>query len=128
LVATHVVDSDWTIDYLKGIAAAVDRLNTLIDGRALATSIIVVGEVREGAIGQDASLARYDTMLEGVDVLEVDYEVAVTYAELRSGLRKSGMLMSDNDTWIAATALRHDLTLISRDKAFDRVPNLKLMR
>ena len=36
--------------------------------------------------------------------------------------------MSDNDTWIAATALRHDLTLISRDKAFDRVPDLKLMR
>lgn len=128
MVATHLVDSDWTIDYLKGIAAAVNRLNLLMDEGALATSIIVVGEVREGAIGQDASLAQYDAVLEGVDVLDVDYAVAVIYAELRSGLRKSGMLMSDNDLWIASTALRHDLTLISRDKAFDRVPNLKLMR
>ena len=36
--------------------------------------------------------------------------------------------MSDNDLWIAATALRHGLTVISRDKAFDRIPDLKLLR
>lgn len=125
---THLVDSDWTIDYLNERAPAVARLSELIRAEELSTSIIVVGEVREGFVGHPEGAARYDRFLLGVRVVGLDSEVASICAELRSSLRKSGMLLSDNDLWIAATALRHGLTLISRDKAFDRVPNLKLMR
>jgi tRNA(fMet)-specific endonuclease VapC len=127
-VITHLVDSDWTIDYLKGKPTPVERLNALIADGALSTSIIVVGEVQEGAVGNEAAVQRYENLLRGVEILDVGRPIAAVYAELRSGLRNSGMLMSDNDLWIASTALRHGLTLITRDKAFDRVPNLKLMR
>ncbi len=124
---THLVDSDWTIDYLNGRTTAVERLNDLAKDAALATSAIVVGEVLEGAAKNPAAQARYESFLEGVDVVEVDYEVAKVYGKLRSVLRASGQLMSDNDLWIAATAIHQDLVLLTRDKAFDRIVGLKLL-
>jgi predicted nucleic acid-binding protein len=36
------------------------------------------------------------------------------------------MMIGDNDTWIAASALAHDLILVSRDRHFERVTGLKL--
>jgi predicted nucleic acid-binding protein len=36
-------------------------------------------------------------------------------------------LIGDIDTFIAATALEHDLTLVTMDTDFQRVPGLKLM-
>jgi predicted nucleic acid-binding protein len=128
LVSTHLVDSDWTIDYLNGSEAALTRLGELARAGVLATSVVVVGEVREGAVGNDGALAQHDEFLQSVEILDVDYDVSLIYAELRSSLRKAGQLMSDNDLWIAATALRHNLTLMSRDAAFDRIPDLKLLR
>jgi predicted nucleic acid-binding protein len=35
--------------------------------------------------------------------------------------------MSDLDLLIAATALHHDLTLLTADQAFDRVQNLNVI-
>lgn len=127
-MTTHVVDADRTIDYLNERPDAIALLDPLIRQGSLGTSIIVVGEVREGFVGSPVAMAKYDDFLASIQLVDFDVEVARVYAELRSRLRATGQLMSDNDTWIAATALRHDLTLISRDKAFDRVPDLKLMR
>jgi predicted nucleic acid-binding protein len=130
-VTTHLLDSDWTIDYFFNKNNAVERLAPLIDARQLATSIIVFGEIHEGFVGDpqaETKIRRYDELLARVPILGIDEETALIYAELRSSLRKAGQLMSDNDLWIAATALRHGLTLISRDTAFDRIRDLKLLR
>jgi predicted nucleic acid-binding protein len=127
-LSTHLVDSDRTIDYLNNRPEAMAVLDPLIRAGELATAVIVIGEVREGFIGHAIGMARYEDFLASLEVLDVDREVAAIYAELRSTLRKAGQLMSDNDLWIAATALRHGLTLISRDTAFDRIPQLKLLR
>ena len=97
----------------------------------LSTSIVVFGEMHEGISvtgDPDRTAAEYVAFLEGVRIFDVDRNVALTFASVRRGLRRTGQLISDNDLWIAATAICHDLTLVSRDKAFDRVPNLKLLR
>jgi tRNA(fMet)-specific endonuclease VapC len=57
-----------------------------------------------------------------------DVAIARRYAEIRSYLRARGLLIADNDLWIAATALTHDLTLVSRDAHFDRIPGLRVLR
>jgi len=59
-------------------------------------------------------------------VLNVDFEISRRYGRIRRDLRLQGRLLADNDLWIAATALAHDLTLVTRDKHFERVPGLKL--
>ena len=60
--------------------------------------------------------------------LAVDVAVAEQYAALRLHLRRARAVLADHDLWIAATALAHDLTLVSRDRHFDRVPGLRLHR
>jgi len=59
-------------------------------------------------------------------VREIDLITALRYATIRSDLRSKGQLIPDNDLWIAATALAHDLTLATGDRHFERVPGLKL--
>ena len=56
--------------------------------------------------------------------------VAARYADLRLRLRPPhgpGMI-GDVDTLIAATAIENDLTLVTTDSDFERVPELRLVR
>jgi len=39
-------------------------------------------------------------------------------------LKRAGTPVPDNDLWIAALALQHDLLLITRDKHFKNIPQL----
>ena len=40
-------------------------------------------------------------------------------------LRKRGTPIPTNDIWIAALAMQHQLTLYTRDRHFDHLPQLK---
>lgn len=97
------------------------------DDEAIVISAISVGELHAGVeLARDpatrsARLARLTMLVASVPVLPVDGAVAARYGELR---RTSGRTPS-NDLWIAATALAHDLTLITRD---DRLAALPLVR
>ena len=46
---------------------------------------------------------------------------------MRASLRQHGHLIPDMDVFIAATALEHDLALITRNtRHFERIPDLQL--
>lgn len=53
---------------------------------------------------------------------EVDAEMA---AQLQAQLRKKGRQLGTADALIAATALRYDLILLTADKDFSAIPDLK---
>ena len=125
---THLADSDWVIEYLRGREEGTRLLRPLIQQGSLATSIIVYGEIYEGILGdsnRETRLRQLDSFLAGVPVVGLDRETAEAFARLRSDLRSRGELLADHDTWIAATALRHDLVLLARDQHFDRIRLLK---
>ena len=86
--------------------------------------VIVLGEFLFG-IGRSRHRRQYEQWLEELieasDVLQVDRETAARYAAVRGELRRRGRPIPSNDTWIAALALQHDLTLLSRDAHFDEV-------
>jgi tRNA(fMet)-specific endonuclease VapC len=49
------------------------------------------------------------------------------FARIRGDLRARGLTIGDNDVMIAATALQHDLTLVSRNRThFARISDLNL--
>jgi tRNA(fMet)-specific endonuclease VapC len=48
------------------------------------------------------------------------------YARLKLACRDSGVVIDENDLWIAATALALGATLVTRDKDFSRVPGLPI--
>jgi tRNA(fMet)-specific endonuclease VapC len=58
-------------------------------------------------------------------VLLCDVDVAWRYGEVKKLLRDKGRPIPENDIWIAAIALKHDLTLATRDVHFGEVTGLK---
>jgi tRNA(fMet)-specific endonuclease VapC len=55
-----------------------------------------------------------------------DIGTARIYGRIRHELRAKGRPIPVNDTWIAAIALQHDLTLLTRDEHFKAVDHLPL--
>lgn len=99
---------------------------TRLANAGLFVSVVAYGEVYEGLLGRaEAAFDIFAQFMAMVDLLAVDERVAKTYGEIRVSLRKQGLLIPDNDIWIGATALVHDLTVVSRDEHFSRIPDLK---
>jgi predicted nucleic acid-binding protein len=98
------------------------------DGEQIFVSAISVGELHAGVeLARDdttrsARLARLTAVVASVPVLPVDGSVAARYGELR---RASGRVPA-NDLWIAATALAHDMTLVTRDERLAAVPLVRV--
>ncbi len=123
----YLLDADWVISFLNGRANAVELLARLADD-GVALSIITWGEIYEGLLGVPDAMGRIsqlEAFTAALDLVTLDLEIARSYGQLRSTLRAQGSLIPDNDLWVAATALAHDLTLVSRDRHFARVPGLK---
>lgn len=68
----------------------------------------------------------YERVIQSVEVLSLDGEIAIYYARLRAELEAQGTSIGPNDTLIAAHALALDATLISGDAQFRRVPGLRV--
>ena len=126
---TLLVDSDFVIDGLKGIVQANFTLDRLARN-GLAVSTITLGEVLDGAHrGPDSEtlVAAVWVFLEGYEILPVTSPVAEVFARRRSSLRQIGKMIADMDILIAATAIAHDLTMLTRNRRhFERVPGLRL--
>jgi len=88
---------------------------------------IVFGELFYGARKSgrvEANLQRVDELLASSAVLACDAETAQHYAIVKNDLRLKGKPIPENDIWIAALALQHDLVLVTHDAHFQEVHNL----
>ncbi len=131
-MSVYLIDTDWIIDALHGQATA---LQTLIDlaPQGLAISHLTYGELYEGAQysrTSAADIAALQTFLDGIELLPTTVAIMERFAVLRGSLTAHlRRQIGDIDLLIAATALTHDLTLITRNrKDFQHVPGLKLFR
>jgi tRNA(fMet)-specific endonuclease VapC len=57
-------------------------------------------------------------------VLYIDEETTFSYGAIKTALRKKGKPIPENDIWIAAIVLRHNLTVVTRDKHFKEIDGL----
>jgi tRNA(fMet)-specific endonuclease VapC len=125
---SFLLDADWIISFLNGRPEAVELVERLAN-QGLAVSVIAYGEIYEGLLSSTSAVerrAQLDEFVAAVELIAPTVEVARRYAAARLRLREKGLLIPDNDLWIAATALAYDLTLVSRDEHFRRIVNLKL--
>lgn len=97
------------------------------------TSAVTVGELFQGAFRSSAR-ARHLTNIEervlpAVTVLPYDVPVARIFGRIRAEFEASGNILPDADLQIAATALRHDLELVTGNvRHFEQIPDLRLNR
>jgi tRNA(fMet)-specific endonuclease VapC len=96
----------------------------------ISISIIVVAELLYGAAKSqtpERSLYKQEQFIRSLTILNFARPSANSYAQIRALLEKQGKPIGGNDLLIAATALAHDLILVTHNtREFSRVPNLKL--
>ena len=126
---TYLIDSDWVADWLVGRREAVQLLSALRP-EGLAISLVTYGEIYEGVyFSRDPgkSEAVFRQFLRGVTVVPLTRRIMQQFARIRGQLRQHGQLIGDPDILIAATALQHKHTLVTRNvDHFERIPDLKL--
>ncbi len=120
------LDTNRLIDFFRGDEALTRRLEACDE---IWIPLVVLGEIKAGFYG-GTEQRRNETLLNKllikptVGVLLPARETAEQYARLFVQLKRAGTPVPDNDLWIAALALQHQLTLITRDKHFERIPQL----
>jgi tRNA(fMet)-specific endonuclease VapC len=88
---------------------------------------IALGELYYGARRSGraaANLARVDQFAADNTVIGCDAATAQQYGEIRNLLQLKGRPIPENDIWIAAIAVQHGLTLVTRDEHFSAVDGL----
>ena len=91
---------------------------------------IVLGELLYGAINSakpeknehDITLFANDSIL-----MSIDEAAAIRYAKVRYDLKKKGNPIPENDIWIAALCLGHDVPLLTNDDHFNNIHELEVI-
>jgi tRNA(fMet)-specific endonuclease VapC len=126
---TYLVDTDYVADYLKGRSHVLPLFKRLVP-EGIGISIITFAEVYEGIYyGQRRSHYEksWRVFLQMTPVFGISRSIAKCYASIRGNLARKGQLIDQPDLFIAATAIKHDLTLVTRNhRDFERIPTLKL--
>ena len=129
---TYLLDSDVVIPFLSG-DSSMHHVVTTVAASGISISLITYMEVFQGIFASAdpvAARAGFEAWLtSGVPVLPFDETIARRTAQLRADLNKQGRRVRSRalDLIIAATALEHGLTLITRNKAdYQDIPHISL--
>ena len=97
---------------------------------AVTMSLVTYGELEFGALRSNnakKALDILDELAAYIPVLPMPTDAAKEYADIRANLSAKGLLIGNNDLWIAAHARALGQTLVTNNvKEFERVENLTL--
>ena len=129
----YLLDSGPIAAYLYGRKPVVDLVTPWVISREVATSILVYAEVTEYIKGLSDFPRRHNdlkNLLVEIYPYFLTYSILERYADIRRLLRPphGPGLIGDIDTLIAATALERDLTIVTADSDYERVPGLRVIR
>ena len=120
------LDTNRLTDLFQGDSELADRLGECDE---VWLPLMVLAEIKAGFYG-GSQQHRNELLLQSflakptVGIMLPARETAEHYARLFVQLKRAGMPIPDNDLWIAALALEHDLQLITRDHHFKSIPQL----
>ena len=125
-----VVDTDVISYVLKGDTRA-ERYRPHLDGKTLVVSFMTVAELERWAAENHWGTVRLDEMrsyLEKCVIHPPDFETCRIWADINRNAMRSGIGISCADAWIAATAIQHDIPLVSHNrKDMARIAGLNLI-
>ena len=118
-------DSDILIDFFKKKSSAVELMKDLHKQGIVAISVLSVAELRVGWT-KDEARELLPHFKKAFQIEPVTFEVAALGGELRREYRNlSGHLLPTIDSLIAATALLHTYTLVTRNVKDYAITGLK---
>ncbi|MEH1967880.1 type II toxin-antitoxin system VapC family toxin [Nostoc sp.] len=140
----YLLDTNHCSRIIFGETNIIRRLQEHI-GLGVATSVIVQGELLymvQKSSQQAANLRFVRTFLQTIDLYPISGGVADVYGSLKGEIVKNfgpkdkakrrkftvqDLGFSDNDLWIASTALHYNLTVVSGDSDFQRIQQVQAL-
>jgi tRNA(fMet)-specific endonuclease VapC len=125
-----LIDTNIASFIFKGSDYA-DPYISLLSGHELALSFMTVAELFQWAILRqwgDRRVVQLEQYLSNYIIIPVDQLLCREWAQIRADQQSAGRVISPQDAWIAATAIRYDLSLVTHNiKDFREIPNLRLI-
>ena len=129
MTAGYRVDTDWIIHWLNGHPAIGRRLEELRP-QGVALSVVSLAELYEGIHYSDAPDRNEHDLRDfftGLSLLGVDQETCQVFGRERGRLRAARTMIADFDPLIGATALRHELTVLTNNRRdFELIQGLRI--
>ncbi|MBO3460340.1 type II toxin-antitoxin system VapC family toxin [Aetokthonos hydrillicola Thurmond2011] len=140
----YLLDTNHCSRIIFGETKVIRRLQEY-QGLGVATSVIVRGELlymAEKSYQQETNLRFVVNFLQTIDLYPIVGGVADVYGSLKGDIverfgpkdkakrRKftvQDLGFSDNDLWIASTALHYNLTVVSADSDFQRIQQVQAL-
>lgn len=121
-----LVDTNAYAAFKRNDAATVATFRAV---EYIGVNIVVLGELFSGFKGGSKELQNRKELEQFLDsprvnVIVLDEETAEFYARIYLDLKKKGGPIPTNDIWIAASAMRHGLSLFTYDDHFNKVDGL----
>lgn len=135
---SYLLDTNHCSYIINGNSQVIDALNTRATDN-IGISIITYAELFYMTEKSEQNLQNrraVETFLTAVDLYFIDEETALIYSQLKASIfgrfapkdknkrrqtSMSNLGFTDHDLWIAATAIQHELTLVSADSDFKRI-------
>jgi len=125
-----LLDTNFCIHFIRGKAWARLALSK-VQVPDVAVSAVTVGELFEGAHRSEQTareIEKAEAFLAPIEVIPFGREEAKVWGLVEANLRPQGKPIEAEDSIIAATAIRNDLTLVTGNtKHFDRIDGLRLI-
>jgi len=122
----YILDTNIISAWLEGDKQIADNID---NAEAIYVPIIVIGELYYGAAFSTQILKNVNNIrriTSHYEILSLDEETTINYGNIKSSLRKKGKPIPENDIWIGAISLQHEITLVTRDNHFSEIEDIKI--
>ena len=121
----YLIDTNFAINLFSRLKTVEEQLSSDPD---LYLSTIVLGELFFGAYRSRNvrhNIERIADLTKSMRVLSCDEKTSECYGVLKNQLHKKGRPIPENDLWLAALAHQHNLILVTRDRHFQEIEQLR---
>ena len=89
-------------------------------------SVMTYYEIKRGLLDVNATqkIAKFNKFCQNAIIISIDVNIAEKASEIHANLKQQGRMIQDADILIAATAIIHNLTVVSNDSDFNRINDI----
>lgn len=122
-----ILDTNVVIKFFGGDKSVV---NNTASSNLIYIPTIVFGELFYGAYNSKnvkSNIEKLEQYFNSCECLECNFETSKFYGNIKSKLKLAGKPFLENDIWIAALSMQHDIPLVTSDSHFKLIKDLKLL-
>ncbi|AEJ18724.1 type II toxin-antitoxin system VapC family toxin [Gracilinema caldarium] len=123
-----LLDTNAYSEFMSGNALVFDYI---VEAEEIFLSTVMIGELFAGFKGgkkytQNIAYLKSFINKDGVKIINVTFETAEIFGEIKSDLTKKGKMIPLNDIWIAAHTIETGAKLITFDAHFKHINGLRI--